>query len=238
MTNRELSDRFDVLVNAYNIQQGPGIQDYLAFDEYEKSVFLTQALADFVVSFYDGKNPHGNIFEKTEEDRRFLNSLVKTKTITQQTVPYPTQEGISTGTNNSYFYTLPSDLLFITYEQVRMSVKEQYVKSRTALVVPITQDDFYKTAQNPFRGPSQKRVLRLDFHDNIIELVSKNPIVSYQVRYVRKPNPIILIDLPDGLEIWGKHEETPCELSDATHEWILNRAVQLALSSKNVGANK
>lgn len=226
MTNQEFSNRFDILVNAYNIEQGFGKQDYLAFDEYEKSLFLTQALQEFVISYYDGKNPYGNIFERTEEDRRFLNSLVRTKTITD-----------SINTNQilhsvySKLYKLPADVLFITYEQALLE------SGKTALVVPVTQDDYYKTVENPFRGPTKKRVLRLDIKGTV-ELISKYNIRAYQLRYVAKPKPIILTDLPDGLEIWGNSTEQACELNDATHELILNRAVQLALSSRNVGANK
>lgn len=233
MTNQEFSDRFDVLVNAYNIEQGFGQQDYLAFNEYEKSVFLTQALSEFVVSFYDGKNNYGNIFERTEEDRRFLNSLIRTALITES---YDAPTSTPLNSNYSQLFELPSDVLFITYEQAIF--EDQSVNSKTALVVPVTQDDYYKTVENPFRGPTKKRVLRLDVEGNIVELISKYRIGAYQVRYVSKPRPIILTDLPDDLEIWGSQNEQECELDDATHEWILTRAVQLALSSKNVGANK
>lgn len=227
MTNQEFSDRFDVLVNAFNIQQGFGQQDYLAFNEYEKSLFLTQALSELVISFYDGKNAYGNIFERTEEDRRFLNNLVKTKTITESL----NNSNSILHSAYSHLYKLPVDVLFITYEQVNLK------DGKVALVVPVTQDDYYKTVENPFRGPTQKRVLRLDMK-GMVELISKYDIESYQLRYVSKPKPIILTDLPDGLEIWGSTTEQVCELNDATHELILNRAVQLALSSKNVGANK
>lgn len=230
MTNQEFSDRFDILVNAFNIEQGLGKQDYLAFDEYEKSVFLTQALGELVISFYDGKNPYGNLFERTEEDRRFLESLVKTVTITE---PLITMD-IQLHSQYSYLYKLPRRVLFITYEQAIIGAD----KGNTALVVPVTQDDYYKTIENPFRGPSKKRVLRLDAGGGVVELISKYPIQAYKLRFVSKPRPIILTDLPEDLSIWGQSSEQTCELNDATHEWILNRAVQLALSSRNVGANK
>jgi hypothetical protein len=39
MTTEEMSNQFDILINAYSQDS----QDLLAFNEYEKSVFLTEA---------------------------------------------------------------------------------------------------------------------------------------------------------------------------------------------------
>ena len=55
--------------------------------------------------------------------------------------------------------------------------------------------------------------------------------LTYSVRYVRKPNPIILVrldDIGDELSIEGVREESPCELPEHLHEEILQRAVELA----------
>ena len=60
------------------------VQGKLEFDEYEKSVFLTKAQEELVISIYDGKNLSGESFENTEEARRSLSSLVKTFTTTAQ----------------------------------------------------------------------------------------------------------------------------------------------------------
>lgn len=58
-----------------------------------------------------------------------------------------------------------------------------------------------------------------------------NPAYNVQkniLRYVKRPNPIVLIDLDDGFTIHGESRKTPCELPEATHEEILQRAVELA----------
>jgi hypothetical protein len=68
------------LSNSNQRQAGIGQTDYLTFDEYEKSVYLTMAQELFVVSCYNGKNGSGYQFEITEEDRRVLDTLVKTIT--------------------------------------------------------------------------------------------------------------------------------------------------------------
>lgn len=78
MTIQEFSDQFDILVNTYAMEYPIGKQDVLAFDEYEKSLFLSKAQEEFVVSCYDGRNQYGYLFEHTEEDRRMLDSLIRT----------------------------------------------------------------------------------------------------------------------------------------------------------------
>ena len=82
MTNAELSNGFDTLVSSYRRFKDfdkQEILDSIEFDEYEKSFFLTKAQEELVMSYYDGKNIYGDSFEATEELRRQLDSLVKTK---------------------------------------------------------------------------------------------------------------------------------------------------------------
>ena len=100
------------------------------------------------------------------------------------------------------------------------------------LVVPVAQDDFYKVQENPFRGSKKRRALRLDIKGNVIELVSEYNVDKYLIRYIARPNPIILVNLPDGLSINGVSAETECELNPVIHRAILERAVRLAIASR------
>ena len=60
-----------------------------------------------------------------------------------------------------------------------------------------------------------------------IEIPSFN--VSYTIRYVKVPRPIILSDLTDlELSIRDRREQSTCELPDEMHPEILKRAVELA----------
>lgn len=56
--------------------------------------------------------------------------------------------------------------------------------------------------------------------------------IQYNIRYVRKPRPIILTNLKDtfgeDLSIDGYKQAMTCELNESTHEAILQRAVELA----------
>lgn len=225
MTNEEFSNEFDNLVNK-NIAKPFGVDSTpLEFDEYEKSMFLTKAQESVVISLYRGTLT-GDSFEKTEELRRYLNELIKTYTTTNKVE----NEGL---TDNSYFFDIPDDVWFITYESaVSQDERLGCAKGTVMEVVPTAQDDLYKTSRNPFRGPNKRRVLRLDVEGKVVELISKFDIDKYQIRYLAKPEPIILIDLPEDLSINGLTKKTECILNPAIHRVILETAVNLALKSR------
>lgn len=221
MNIKEFSDRFDTLLNSF------GTTPNIVLDEYEKSVFLTNAQEEVIIDIYNGKNVFGDSFEKTEEIRRYLNELIVTYTTDTK---LSEQIGVS---KDSVFFEIPENVWFITYESVTFQdEKLKCLNGEEALVVPVSQDDFYRTQENPFRGPSKSRALRLDNKGNIIELVSTYNISKYLIRYIAKPNPIILTNLSDGLSINGINKETECELNPVIHRAILERAVKLAILSR------
>lgn len=231
MTRREFSDTFTTMLNSYSTQAQFGEQASkrdITLDEYEKSVLLTKAQEELVMSYYDGKNIYGDSFEATEELRRQLDSLVKTKVYTTQDMIEGT--GVS---NNSVFFQLPSDLAFITMEQITYNDESLgcYNGSRIN-VQPTRQDEYNKIKNNPFRGATKYKALRLDAGDGIVEIISKYQVGNYLIRYVSKPEPIILEDLPDGLTIEGVSVATECKLNSILHKIILERAVLMALRAK------
>lgn len=231
MTTEEFSNEFDSLI-AFNIDIQFGEQNPIAFDEYEKSIFLTKAQEDIVISLYSGKNISQDSFEKTEEMRRTLGTLVKTAKLN-------TQEVNSSGLSDaSKIYMLPNDLWFITYEQATIqNLDFKYNKTRVVQVVPTSQDTYNITSENPFKRNTDKRILRLDLGNNQIELISEYTIQEYLIRYLMKPSPIILIDLPDGLSINNISNKTECSLHELLHRPVLQKAVQLALASRSTQTN-
>lgn len=232
MNINEFSNQFDTLINAYSIAPKFGNVDNLAFDEYEKSVLLTNAQEEIIIDIYSGKNVFGDNFEKTEEVRRYLSELIETYETDSKVSGY---KGIS---KNSVFYKIPEDVWFITYESATLQDdKLGCFNGEEALIVPVTQDDFYKVQKNPFRGPSKTRILRLDNKGSIIELVSEFNISRYFLKYITKPSPIILTNLNDGLSINGVNIETECKLNPVIHRAILDRAVKMAIQSRvtNIG---
>lgn len=234
MNLQNFSNNFDTYINAYNQRQDFGQQDALAFSEYEKSVFLTRAQEKLVISYYTGRNNNGSGFEQTEEVRRYLSNLVKEVRLK----PITTTNGLPLGVSStSRFFSLPEDLWFITYESAKVSSNDCHDGS-TLDVIPVTQDEYHKIKRNPFRGASSRRVLRLDLANDVVELVSIYQITNYYVRYLTHLSPIILIDLPDDLTINNVAKATECKLHEVLHEKILELAVQEAIMSKSITANR
>ena len=222
MTNKEFSDGFSTLLNSF------GVTPNITLDEYEKSTFLTNAQEQLIIDIYSGRNIiYGKSFEQTEEIRRYLSNLVETyETSTKVTGKL----GLS---QDSVFFEIPQDTWFITYEVAFLKDSRLgCLNGIEASVVPLPQDDLYRAKDNPFRGPSKDRVLRLDIKSDLAELISKYNVDKYLMRYISQPAPIILVDLPDGLSINGVSTESECELNPVVHRAILERAVQLAIISK------
>lgn len=236
MNNLEFSNQFDTLVSSYRRFRDFDKQeplDTIEFDEYEKSLYLTKAQEELVLSLYTGKNPYGESFEQTEEMRRYLSSLVHEVELS----PIQTSDGNPLGMeSNSKFFTLPENLWFITYESVHVS--DAKCDNMSVLdVYPVTQDEYHKIKRNPFRGANDRRALRLDLSEGNIEIVSKYTVASYYIRYLNKLKPIVLEDMPDGVSVNGRSTESACEIHDALHQRILERAVQMALQSRGYTNN-
>lgn len=236
MTTEEFSNEFDVLVNSYaTVEQFGAIQNPLNFNEYEKSVFLTKAQETVVHNLYTG-NLTGESFEDSEQNRRYLDALVKTDTLTCNKL----DKGLSA---NSYIVNLPQDTWFITYESVNYNTEDKCYKDKEIDVVPIAQDEYARLKENPFRGANSRRVLRLDIGQLQVELISdKYQIKNYLVRYIARPEPIILTNLPEDLGF--EHRNTKitqineCKLNPGIHRMILDTAVNMAIRSRVQGTGK
>lgn len=257
MTTEEFSNEFDVLASSYLVEGGFTVSDssLYAFNEYEKSLFLTKAQKQYVLSIYNGKNASGDSFEGTEEMRRYLHNLIAEYS-TNEPVSLANQKnylkkdyfGMSGNPYESTMFKLPDDLWFITYEAVETKADDTKPKcdgkySIVQDVVPVTQDEFHRIKRNPFRGPSYHRALRLDLSDTdinpngVVEIISKYPVGSYYVRYIKKLEPIILVDLPDGLSIDHENKVNECKLHEAVHHDILELAVRMAIASRSMVAS-
>ena len=218
MTLQELSVEFDILYNNISSNQAPGLS------EYEKSVFLTQAMEAVILDLYKGTG--GDSFESTEELTRYLNTLVKTKSIS---VKKETNNPIFT--DKTYVADLAelntsndhTDLWFIVYQSATVS-------SKNTLVTPTTLDKVYKEMQNPFKKPNKDRILVL-FQENNAYLLSDEVVTEYYVKYLSRPYPIILDNI-GGLKINGcsydPNQTFDNMVPEVMHRSILLRAIQLA----------
>lgn len=232
MTIQEFSNEFDTIIDSYAYKSQFGDNYATAFNEYEKSVFLTRAQRDIVLSYYNGKNAYQEGFEKTEEVRRYLQSLVQTVGLTKLDTPTNLLQ------STHIQFELPTDLEFIVYEQLS-AIKNKGTSCEKTIILqiqPITHDEYIRISANPFRNEeSMIRALRLDCGDNKVELVYNTSLTpdKYTIRYIGKLSPIILEDLTNtDLSIDGINTVSECKLSPILHREILEQAVRLALSSK------
>jgi hypothetical protein len=129
-------------------------------------------------------------------------------------------------------------------------------------VIPISYNEYTRLMSKPYKEPLKYQAWRLRATDgtispsgesgtidnSTIELIvrtadknwaaeSSNNSLSYAVRYVKKPNPIILESFAsvygEDVSIEGQNTPiivngSPCELNPMLHEEILQRAVELA----------
>ena len=222
MNVQEFSNSFDTLLQPYITKDNFGEQNNLAFDEYEKSIFLTKAQEQIILELYQE-------LEQSEEVRKYLSNLIRTDNY----VPIGEQDETLINNNfKSYKVEISNDILFMIYEQCTLSDENNCINNKIVSVVPTIHDDLDKVLKNPFKSPNSRKVIRLDF-DNKIELISKYNISNYKVRYLKKPNPIILVALEDNLSINnGDTKVSNGETNPILHERIVQRAVQLAVQSK------
>ena len=226
MNLTEFNDRFDIRYDSIAGKSAPNI------DLYEKSVYLTLAQQEIVKNRY---NPNSNIkqkgFEGSEKRRVDLKELIR---------DYKTNQFFVNNNvinDNSKFVTIPEDSFLIISEKA----KGKYKGCSSILeVLPKTHDEYIVEIRNPFKNPNYRRIWRMDFSkqnaQKTLELITHPDLEleEYQMRYIKHPKPIILVDLNEeypneSLSIDGYTEMSECELDSSIHSEILNRAVELAM---------
>lgn len=245
MTLTEFSNEFDVLYdNASN--SAPGL------DAYEKSVFLTTAQEEIVLSYFSPKqNKPREGFDDSEKRQMDFSSIIKTYTFTKERdkgdkthLLEPVTDSIYTGaTSKANIEEIP-DLLIIVNEFINVNrPKDTTTEDENAsniiplTVVPIMYKEYARLMSKPFKRPKYYQAWRIldNENDNLTSYLIAGPkdtITSYSVRYVKKPRPIIIGDI-DGLKIDGQpyNENNGCELDSILHREIIKRAVELAMAA-------
>lgn len=129
---------------------------------------------------------------------------------------------------NTKSIILPSKLMYAINEMVEVTRNNKAVLLQ---VIPVKFDEYSRLMCKPYKRPLKYQAWRLTNNDVVnkadIVVGPSDTLTKYIIRYVRRPNPIIVSDL-DGLSIEGKSTTTECELDPILHEEILQRAVELA----------
>ena len=244
MTLTEMSNEFDILYNNIMSNQAPGL------DEYEKSLFLTKAQNELILEYF---NPKGNKFQEgfdgSERRQIDFSNLVFTKTITTLANNYTSKRD----TRSIVFSLKESNnpILLITNEFLRLdraasgqgndAVPED---NKILTIVPISYVEYARVMMKPYKLPVKSQAWRLlnstvDGANTSIPYAEilynssayDNYTPTYVVTYVKRPNPIILINLADAysdVSIDDVTAATPCELDPIMHHDIVQRAVELA----------
>lgn len=228
MTVQEFSDEFDVLYNSITSNQAPGL------DLYEKSVFLTKAQDEILKAYFDpafNKSQKG--FDENIRRQIDFSSLIKVSRVTPDKED-PLDNNIKFDTRrNTKVISLPTDALFIINEKAQITRGED--PTVIGLVVnPLSYVEYNKLMDKPYKRPTKNQAWRVITGGNTskaeIIIGPKDTLSSYIVRYVKRPNPIILEDLSgEGVSLGdNKQEPATCELDPILHPEILQRAVELA----------
>ena len=123
--------------------------------------------------------------------------------------------------------------MFIVNETVKLEGTDICNPDEWKDVEVIKYNDLNRIKDNPFRGPTGNRALRLDTGKNTVKIINNNKVTSYKVTYLKEPTPIVLIDLSnDGLSIEGVNKISECELDSTLHDLILDNAIKKALQSR------
>jgi len=222
MTNTEFNNQFDLLYSN-NANVGPGL------DAYDKSVFLTMAQDEILNNYYSPKsNRKFEGFEASEKRRRDLDALAVSAIAIN-----PTQNSFNVN-SHAYNFLLNDNVAFIINERIKVIPLSSCVTDVMVDVIPMTHDELNLQISNPFKNPDRDTAWRLDISNTgslkMVEIVGSDKYtpLEYHYRYIKKPAPIILENLPSGLSIDGISTQTACELQPVANE-ILNRAVELAL---------
>jgi hypothetical protein len=235
MTNEEFSNEFDVLYNSITSNQAPGL------DEYEKSVFLTKAEKDLVREHFNPRvDGADGGFDGSQKRQYDFSMLIKTAQLDYLIEgDYPEVTKLTKLDNRSLLFKFPSDY-FLSVNEVVVDEDANAILS----VIPLSYQEYQRLMTKPYAYPPKRIAWRLFTGTITIEedsttypvaeiigkFISQKDNISYNLRYVKQPRPIVLIafDDTDGVSIDGVKTKTECELPAQMHQEILERAVTLA----------
>lgn len=132
--------------------------------------------------------------------------------------------------SRSQLYLFPTDIMFVVNEALITT------SNKLLTVVPLKFSEYSRLMSKPFKRPLKNQAWRLInsmTSSKTVEVVTNigDTVSIYNIRYVKRPKPIILANLADDyqdISINGISVITPCELDPILHQEILERAVELA----------
>lgn len=263
MTTTEMSNEFDILYNQVNSNQAPGVDEFeksVFLTKAQNQVILAK-FDPRGNKFQSGFNINdlgqlrqydfSTLIENTELDR----------ITSQQYSPYDPR-AITFVLPDDYFLTL-NESVVENYQQVpyiyqiidisygdytrlmqkpyqyppKRSVWKLITKNGTVEEQIVVEDNPQVAQVQTERGAKLHTIQSVEVSGTFCELIGKfinKDNITYKMRYVKRPTPIVLVDLGDeGLSIDNVSEETPCKLPEGVHHIIVQRAVELCTAIYN-----
>lgn len=225
----EMYQRFNLLWNNIASDKAPGLE------KYEISEFLTQAQEALVKDYFSARtNSVAEGFDDSIRRQSDFRTLHAVKSLSAVGAADVTPD-FNTRSTTKYF-EYPEDAFLVLNEEVKATVNEM---DKYYTVIPLAYDEYARLMMRPYKYPPKGQVWRLITHTGqnssrkyeVVELIANFPAaatVDYRMHYVKRPSPIILETLPNGLTIHGQYEQAACLLPEHLHDEILQRAVMLA----------
>jgi hypothetical protein len=252
MTNLELSNEFDVLYNNIMSNQAPGLDEYeksvfltKAQDEIVKAYFNPRL----------NKPQEG--FDANERRQIDFSMIMRSKKYTSDfgNSFFDYRDNTKSVTLDKDILMFVNEYVEvnrngIANEKETEDEKTTFTGGNTVrlTVVPINYTEYSRLMSKPYKRPLHYQAWRIldnsgsdeatvsTSEDTIltqptkrVELVigPNDTLISYVVRYVKRPRAIRLIKF-DEVTLDGSSEEQTCELDPILHHEILQRAVELA----------
>lgn len=220
MDLKTISDIMDTKLKAFS--------GGIVLDEYEKSLYLT-----------DAQNAFYNALLEQFEDNSMIS--VKLSRILKEL-------SLTTVAGTSFFGGYIIDLGMEVRDVLRDSVQITHASPMyNNKVLSVTEDrlaEIQETIINPFKKPDMffewavRVINETDVFSQVqLYLPAGATVKEYRVTVAKKANPIILEDLPDGLSIQGEtFATTELSFADAELQDIINLAVTTAIADARMFA--
>lgn len=258
MTTTEFSNQFDLLFNNISSNQAPGLNEYeksvfltKAQDEIVKNYFQPESNGNTVKKGFDD----------TAIRQMDFSDLIMSKTLTeeQEEPDVDPRALVYKITKDDRVYIIINESLYLMVNQegklkvngIRQVVPIKYTEYMRLMSKPFKEPlknmawriitkgregdaDVDKSTGDPTTVDStvSSKVEIVVTTADKKKYKKDDGFIKYNIRYVRRPRPIILTDLSDtfgeDLTINGYNKAMTCELNESTHEAILQRAVELA----------
>lgn len=189
--------------------------NYPDIEQDEIDLLLNQAQERFIKQRYGINNNKRQSFEETQKRTDDLKELVYTANLTPNAFN-------SNNKPNGVFVTLPStpgqEYWFAINEEciIQLTDCHNEIITRRVPVRAIQHDDYNKIITDPFDKPYEYEVIRLMENGQVELITDGSSVTTYILRYIKKPVKIT-------------YNIVDCELSDHTHQEIVDMAIDIAL---------